>query len=135
MWTSPSIRRYRESGSGEYQYEHAGAEWTKRGIRAMENWFRDETAVKGINLRKVVQLSKMFCRSRDTWAMPSGLLQTVLCDKQLHEHDRIDELFYDTMKRIVNRLETVLAVNDPVNNGRSLTSRDADLTQIPGWPS
>lgn len=50
---------------------------------AVENWFRDETAVKGINLRKVVRLSKMFCRSRDTWTMPSGLLQTVLCDEQL----------------------------------------------------
>ena len=122
-------RRYRESGSGE----HAGADWTKRGIRAVEDWFRDETAVKGINLRKVVRLSKMFCRSRDTWVMPSGLLQTVLCDEQLHEHDRIDELFYDTMERIVNRLETVLAVNAPVDNGRSLTSRDADLTRMRNW--
>ncbi len=126
-------RRYRENSNGEYQYEHAGTEWTKRGIRAVEDWFRDETAVKGGDLRKVVRLSKMFCRSRDTWIMPSGLLQTVLCDEQLNEHDRIDELFYDTMGRIVNRLETSMEVNAPVDNGRSLTSRDADLTRMRNW--
>lgn len=126
-------RRYRENSNSEYQYEHAGVEWTKRGIRAVEDWFRDETAVKGNNLRKVVRLSKMFCRSRDAWVMPSGLLQTVLCDEQLDEHDRIDERFYGTMKRSVNRLEAFLEVNAPVDNGRPLTSRDADLTRMRNW--
>lgn len=126
-------RRYRETPNGEYQYEHAGAEWTKRGIRAVEDWFREETAIKGDDLRKMVRLSKMFCRSRDTWVMPSGLLQTVLCDEQLDEHDRIDEQFYGTIERIVNRLEVSLEVNAPVDNGRLLTSRDADLTRMRNW--
>lgn len=126
-------RRYRESGSGEYQYEHAGAEWTKRGIRAVEDWFRNETAIKGDNLRKVIQLSKMFCRSRDSWIMPSGLLQTVLCDEQLDEYGRVDELFYGTMERIVNRLEAALEVNAPVDDGRSLTSRDVDFVRMRNW--
>lgn len=126
-------RRYRESSNSEYQYEHAGAEWTKRGIRAVEDWFRDENTVKRNSLRKVVRLSKMFCRSRDTWIMPSGLLQTVLCDEQMGEYDRIDVQFYHTMERIVNRLETSLAVNAPVDNGRPLTSRDADLTRMKNW--
>lgn len=126
-------RRYRESPNGEYQYEHAGAEWTKRGIRAVEDWFRDETADKGDALRKMVRLSKMFCRSRDTWVMPSGLLQTVLCDEQLDEHDRIDEQFYDTMEHIVDRLEESLEVNAPVDNGRPLTARDTDLTRMKNW--
>lgn len=126
-------RRYRGSPNSEYQYEHAGADWTERGIRAVEEWFRNETAVKGDKLRKVVRLSKMFCRSRDTWVMPSGLLQTVLCNEQLDEHDRIDELFYDTMGRIVNQLEISLEVNAPVDNGRPLTFRVADLTRMRNW--
>ena len=126
-------RRYRESPNGEYQYEHAGAEWTKRGIRAVEDWFRDETASKGDDLRKVIRLSKMFCRSRDAWIMPSGLLQTVLCDERLDEHDRLDERFYDTMEHIVDRLEESLEVNAPVDNGRPLTSRDSDLTRMRNW--
>lgn len=126
-------RRYRESPDDEYQYEHADAEWTKRGIRAVEDWFLDETANKGDDLRKVVRLSKMFCRSREDWIMPSGLLQTVLCDEQLDGHERIDERFYDTIKRIVDRLEDTLEVNAPVDNGRPLTSRDADLTRMKNW--
>ena len=38
--------------------------------------------------------------------MPSGLLQTVLCDEKLRaSYSRIDELFYYTMKEVVERLE------------------------------
>lgn len=46
--------------------------------------------------------------------MPSGLLQTVLCDEKLqHSYDRIDELFYYTMKEIVDRLESDTSVVAP----------------------
>ena len=124
-------RRYLENG--KYQYEHAGAEWSKRGIRAVEDWFKDETVEKGGDLRKVIRLSKMFCRSREAWDMPSGLLQTVLCAEQLDRHERIDEQFYYTMEAIVRRLEITLEVNAPVDNGRPLTSRDADLTRMQNW--
>ena len=61
----------------EYKYEHAGAEWTERGIRALEDWFGTEINNKGKNLRKIIRFSKMFCKSRDSWVnMPSGLIQT-----------------------------------------------------------
>lgn len=33
----------------------------------------------------------------------------------------------------MNRLDAVLEVNAPVDNGRSLTSRDADLTRMRNW--
>lgn len=65
--------------------------------------------------------------------MPGGLLQTVLRDEQLDERDRIDEWFYGTMGRMVNRLETSLKVNAPADNGRLLTSRDAGLTRMRNW--
>ena len=56
--------------------------------------------------------------------MPSGLLQTVLCDEMLQDsYDRIDELFYYTMKEIVNRIEESTSVVAPVDNGRDLTPR------------
>ena len=33
----------------------------------------------------------------------------------------------------MDRLETVLEVNTPVENGRSLIFRDADLTRMKNW--
>lgn len=36
-------RRYKENEEDtEYKYEHAGAEWSERGIRALEDWFGNE---------------------------------------------------------------------------------------------
>ena len=41
-------RRYKENESDtEYLYEHAGAEWSVRGIRALEDWFKEEITQKG----------------------------------------------------------------------------------------
>jgi len=66
--------------------------------------------------------------------MPSGLLQTVLCDEKLQDsHDRIDELFYYTMKEIVNRLETDITVTAPVDDGRDLTPRKSDTKKMTNW--
>ena len=119
----------------EYSYEHAGSEWSFRDIKGLENWFVDEVKDKGCELRKIVRLSKMFCKSRDTWgSMPSGLIQTILCAEQFdHAHDRIDERFYHTMKSIVDRLKWSLEVNAPVDNSRALTTREVDRERILRW--
>jgi hypothetical protein len=66
--------------------------------------------------------------------MPSGLLQTVLCDEKLADsYDRIDELFYYTMQSIVDRLEDDLTVAAPVDNGRDLTPRQSDIQKMTNW--
>ena len=54
--------------------------------------------------------------------MPSGLLQTVLCDEKLQtSYERLDELFYYTMQEVVDRLENNTTVLAPVDNARDLT--------------
>lgn len=70
-------------------YEHAGADWTEREIKGLSQWFSDQNNASDGKLRKVVRLSKMFCKSRDAWVnMPSGLIQTVMCDeKQQSEYE------------------------------------------------
>src|SRR5699024_10587413 len=91
------FKRYKEdSWDDEYTYEHAGLEWSVRHIKALEEWFNNEIKSIGDNLRKVTRLSKMFCKSRDSWKnMPSGLIQTVLCDEKLTtNYTRLDEIFY-----------------------------------------
>lgn len=128
-------RRYYDLWNDCWVYEHAGSDWTKRDLRGLNEWFKTQNDNSEGKLRKVVRLSKMFCKSRKSWKnMPSGLLQTVLCDEKLQEsYERIDELFYYTMKEIVNRLETNTSVSAPVDDGRDLTPRNLDTQRMTNW--
>src|SRR5699024_2098994 len=113
------FKRYKEySSDDEYTYEHAGSEWSVRHIKALEEWFNDEIKNMGNDLRKVIRLSKMFCKSRDSWKnMQSGLIQTILSNEKLATtYSRLDEIFYYTMKAIVDRLSFYLEVEAPVDN-------------------
>lgn len=117
-----------------WEYEHAGPDWSVRDVNGLKEWFEKENKYSGDRLRQVVRLSKMFCNSRENWLMPSGLLQTVLCAERLKAgYTRIDELFYYTMREIVNRLEANLSVNAPVDNGRNLTLRQTDIKKMTNW--
>ena len=118
-----------------WKYEHAGADWTERELKGLTEWFKTQNDDSDGKLRKAVRLSKMFCKSRDSWKnMPSGLLQTVLCDEKLRaSYSRIDELFYYTMKEVVERLEDDNTVSAPVDNGRDLTPRKSDLQKMTNW--
>lgn len=124
-----------DSDEKEYVYEHAGVEWSARQLKALEEWFNGEIKDKSDNLRKVIRLSKMFCKSREAWKnMPSGLIQTVICDEKLAtDYTRIDELFYYTMKDIVNRINGSTEVMAPVDNGRALVTRDVDRQKMNNW--
>ena len=128
-------RRHYDTENKRWIYEHAGTTWTERELKDLTKWFTEQNKASNGKLRKVVRLSKMFCKSRDTWKnMPSGLLQTVLCDEKLQDsYDRIDELFYYTMKEIVVRLETDVSVVAPVDNGRNLTPRQIDAQKMTNW--
>ncbi len=121
--------------NGKWLYEHAGAEWTSRELKGLTDWFKTQDDNSKGKLRKVVRLSKMFCKSRSSWKnMPSGLLQTVLCDEKLQDsYDRIDELFYYTMKEIVNQIEEDTSVAAPVDNERDLTPRQSDRQKMINW--
>lgn len=128
-------RRYKDSKSECWIYEHAGSDWSKRELNGLTDWFKLQNDVSNGELRKVIRLSKMFCKSRKSWKnMPSGLLQTVLCDEKLQQsYKRIDELFYYTMLEIVNRLETSTMVVAPVDDNRDLTSRNIDHQRMTNW--
>lgn len=132
------FERYKEySWDEEYTYEHAELEWSVRHIKTLEEWFNDEIKKIGDDLRKVIRLSKMFCKSRDSWKnMPSGLIQTVLCDEKFTaSYSRLDEMFYYTMEAIVNRLSSYLEVKAPVDNGRALVTREIDYQRMKNWKS
>lgn len=132
------FKRYKKnSWNDEYIYEHAGAEWSIRHLKALEEWFNDEIKNSGDDLRKITRLSKMFCKSRDSWKnMPSGLIQTIVCNENLSTGSlRFDEIFYHTMKSIVNRLNIYLEVYAPVDNRRPLVTRETDYQKMKNWKS
>lgn len=130
-------RRFKESITDkEYTYEHAGSTWTSRNPAAINNWFNDEIADKGQVLRQVIRLSKMFCKSRDSWInMPGGLLQTVLCDEKLQNYDRLDEAFYYTMLEIKKRLDNSVEVNNPTDSSLSLLQTENHRQKMRNWCS
>ena len=121
--------------SEKYIYEHAGAEWSQRDIKALGDWFRDKNNESDGLLRKVVRLSKMFTRSREHWKnMPTGLVQTVVCQEEFAtQYERIDEVFYYTMKNICSRLSYKLEVEAPADNGRALIYRQSDYRKMQNW--
>ena len=128
-------RREYDEWNDSWVYEHAGVDWTERELYGLSEWFTTQNSNSGGTLRKIVRLSKMFCKSRKFWKnMPSGLLQTVLCEEKLEDsYERIDELFYYTMKAIVERLEINTCVTAPVDSGRDLTPRKSDIQRMINW--
>lgn len=122
-------RRYRNE-DGSYSYEHAGSEWRLRNPRAINNWFKDEIKEHGEQLRQVVRLSKMFCKSRDTWRMPGGLIQSVLCEEKIKNYDRMDEMFYYTMNSIKDRLGESIEISNPTDSTLSLLLKNSDRDKM-----
>lgn len=110
---------------GTATYYHAGSVWSKRDPKAINNWFKDSINAKGQNLRKAIRLSKMFCKSRDGWDMPGGLIQTVLCEERLQSATRLDECFYNTMCSVRDRLQWYKDVKNPTDATLSLLQTEA----------
>lgn len=124
-----AIYRRIKNSDGSYKYEHAGSDWRERNPRAINNWFKDEIKEHGKKLRQAVRLSKMFCKSRSSWQMPGGLIQSVLCDEKIQSYDRLDEIFYYTIKEMCNRLESDKEVNNPTSE-QSLLLKQKDRDKV-----
>jgi len=116
-----------------YTYEHAGSIWRDRDPRAINNWFKDEIKANGEKLRQAIRLSKMFCKSRTSWRMPGGLIQTVLCDEKIQSYSRMDEMFYYTMKEVKNRLYVNKEVYNPTDTSQSLLLTQDDKTKVENY--
>ena len=113
-----------------YTYEHAGSEWRPRDPRAINNWFKERIFINGEKLRQAIRLSKTFCKSRDSWKMPGGLIQTVLCDEKIKNYSRIDEMFYYTICAIRDRLRYNKEVLNPTNSSQSLLLVQEDRDKL-----
>lgn len=123
-------KRIKNEYNDEYKYEHAGSEWRTRDPRAINNWFKEEIGINGEKLRQAIRLCKTFCKSRESWNMPGGLIQTVLCDENIQDYSRIDEIFYYTICAIRNRLIYNKEVYNPTDSSQSLLLVQEDRDKL-----
>ena len=128
-----SLYKRQEGIFGNAQYCISSYEWLERNPYSINDWFRDEIKYKGKILRKIIRLSKMFCKSREDWRMPSGLVQTILCDKYLvSSYENLYENFYFTMKNIVDSINEYTSVYNPID-GKEITYRKSDKEKLKNY--
>lgn len=123
-------KRIKNEYDNSYTYEHAGSVWRTRNPRAINNWFKNRISINGEKLRQAIRLSKTFCKSRDSWSMPGGLIQTVLCDEKIQDYSRIDEIFYYTICEIRDRLRYNKEVYNPTDIRQSLLLVQEDRDKL-----
>lgn len=128
-------RSYKEDGSDEYKYEHAGGnDWSPRDPAAITAWFTAEDKETDWELKKIVRLSKMFCKSHGWKNMPGGLIQSVVIDeKYSSDYDRIDERFYYTMAAVRDRLKISTEVYNPTDPDLSLNTATNHYEKMDKW--
>ncbi|SFB62818.1 hypothetical protein SAMN05216312_1238 [Cohnella sp. OV330] len=125
-----AVYRKSQDEDGNDVYEHCGSNWRKRDPEVITNWFNKSNKDNDGNIRTVVRLLKMFCKSRSGWSMPGGLIQSVLAEECIQSKDRIDETFYYTIKKIRDRLEENKEVYNPKDTETSLLLNAKDHQKV-----
>ncbi len=125
-----AIYRRFKNANDEFGYEHCGSQWRARDPRAITKWFLEKNKDNNYKLRKMVRLLKMFCKSRSSWIMPGGLIQSVLVEECYQNYTRLDESFYYTIKAIRDRLKDDTDVKNPVDDSISLLQTEAHKTEV-----
>lgn len=138
-----AIYRSRVDAFGGETIEHAGADgWVTRDPMETTNWFnkkvKDQSPSKLLGattetdqMRRIVRLVKAFCRSRQSWSLPGGMIISALvAECYVPDYYRDDVSLFKTMKAIRDRLLVNMEVANPVYAGRSLTDREKYKTQV-----
>lgn len=114
----------------ESKYEHCGSEWRERDPKAINNWFKEKNDISKKNIRKVVRLLKMFCKSNPGWLMPGGLIQSILVSEKIQIDKRLDKTFYFTIKAIKERLDFNKEVYNPTLSMKSILYKQKDHQKV-----
>jgi hypothetical protein len=120
--------------------EHAGADgWRKRNPKEVSEWFHSAVEdhspslfsnVEKKQLRRIVRLLKWFCKSRDTWDMPGGMIVSVLAvECYMADSTRDDIALYNTIVKLSNRLAHSCHVKSPVAD-EWLTEKEKNLQRV-----
>jgi hypothetical protein len=121
---------YREGldDNGKNVIELASADWKESDPEAVTKWFNEAVIDKspddtnGRQMRRVVRLIKHWCKSRNSWNMPTGFIVSKLVEERYRSYkDRDDESLYSTLDSIRTRLILSLDVYHPILSGERIS--------------
>lgn len=110
-----AIYRRHKNDKDEYVYEHCGADWLYRNPRSITKWFKAQDKAHNYNLKKVARLIKAYLKQDSSWNVPGGLIQSVLINECIKESNRLDEMLYNTIQSVIDRLDEEIEVYNPVD--------------------
>jgi hypothetical protein len=137
-----AVYHFYSDAFGTEVIEHAGAEWCRRDPQDITNWFKDAVAskspspdngasVKEAQMRRIVQLLKMFAKSRPNWGLPGGLLISVLVSEcYVADWQCDDAALYNTIVAICNRIQSNTEILNPVDPSLKLTDKNEHVCQV-----
>ena len=144
-----AIYRTHTDAYGRTATEHASTDWTPRDPSGLNKWFDKANndlspaesnyaggygtvKVDPGQFRRVTRWVKWFCKSRDSWSLPGGMVvSTLLAESGTFKanRDRDDRSLYDTLTVLHARLLGNCEVPNPLG-GSNLTSRGEVLNQV-----
>lgn len=132
----PAYRTWKE---GEEQMREIANEddWIESDPGQVASWFADCVSNRqsqkegyGTQLRRLIQLTKRFCKSREDWldALPNGMKLTMLVEECHDEYiERIDLAFRTLFENLESRLDESLEIDNRAHPDRpKLTRTKAD---------
>ncbi|MBH1743497.1 hypothetical protein I5V87_18405 [Stenotrophomonas maltophilia] len=140
-----AVFRRRTEPSGRTVLEHASTDWVERDPNAVNRWFNQSVSllspknesgqpdirVRPNQFRRIVRFIKWFCKSRESWSLPGGMVVSSLA-AECYQFDRFrdDVSLYNTLVSIVQRLQRSLEIENPVSAGVWLTGREENRNQV-----
>jgi hypothetical protein len=122
--------------------EHAGGDrWNERDPERVTTWFNDMVdanspstfsgaTVEAGQLRRIVRFTKFFCRSRENWKLPGGIITTLLVVECYEPHSTRDDIsLLRTVEAMWWRLMVSTSVTSPVD-GSNLTEKPKRLVEV-----
>jgi hypothetical protein len=137
----PIYRRYFDA-NGKKIRELAGENgWTLSDPTQVNNWFDDEIEARnkhtdgwGAQLRRLIQLLKRFCRSRNDWDLPNGMkLAMLVAECQPVCRERIDVAFRELLTKLKDRLtwnKVIRNLADPAKPAITRTAADQNVIDL-----
>nr|WP_242525269.1 hypothetical protein [Lysobacter changpingensis] len=114
-----AVFRRRAVLGGATVIEHASTDWVVRDPNQVNRWFNDrvaalspknqaglpDIAVLPNQFRRMVRFLKWFCKSRESWSLPGGMVMSALAAECYRPNRyRDDVALYETLSAITARL-------------------------------
>jgi hypothetical protein len=136
----PAYRTWSEGDDNNREIANED-DWLESDPGQVASWFADcvtdrqtQESGFGTQLRRLIQLTKRFCKSREDWleALPNGMKLTMLVEECHDEYiERIDIAFRTLFENLESRLENSLEIENRAHPDKpKLTRTKADKNVI-----